>query len=120
MLEKSWYQWGLRAGWKAGCSPLRTVWDGQSDGLGEDESGVADLVPAAFGDDDILASKELDELTLCAGFLVEVCVFLQQLNQSFGTGDLEALIIEDAKVADQAVVRHLVCPSEEVERVGLG
>ena len=89
-------------------------------GESEGESGVTDLVPVAFGDDDIVASKKPDELTLSAGLPVEVSVLLQQLHKSLGTGDLEALIIEDAKVADQAVVGNLVGPSEEVERVGLG
>jgi len=81
---------------------------------------VAHLVLVAFGDDDIVASEELDELTLSAGLPVEVCVFLQQLHQSLGVGDVQTLIVEDAEVADQAVVGNLVGPSEEVERVGLG
>jgi hypothetical protein len=112
----------LRAGLKAGCSPLRTVWQGQYEAAGEGEIAVAvaDLVVLAFGNDDIVAGKEPDELTLSAGLLVEICVLLQQLHKSLGLGDVQALIVEYAKVANQAVVGHLVGPSEKVGRVGLG
>jgi hypothetical protein len=112
----------LREGLKAGCNPLRTVWKGQHEAAAEGETAVAvaDLVVLAFVDDDIVASKEPDELALCAGLLVEICVLLQQLHKSLGLGDVQALIVEYAKVADQAVVGHLVGPSKKVGRVGLG
>lgn len=88
--------------------------------MAEDETAVTDLVLAALGDNNIVASEESDELTLGAGLVVEICVLLQQLHQSFGVRDLEALVVEDAKVAYQAVVGHLIRPPQEVERVGLG
>jgi hypothetical protein len=80
---------------------------------------VADLVLVASSHDDIVASKKLDELTLSAGLLVEICVLLQQLHQTLGVGNVEALVVEYAKVADQAIVGHLVGPLEKIESVGL-
>jgi hypothetical protein len=85
----------------------------------EDKAVVADLVVFAFGDDDVIPSKESDELALSTWLLVEVCVLLQKLYKSFGVGDMEALVVEDAKVADQAVIGHLIGPSEEVGCIGL-
>lgn len=88
--------------------------------MAEEQVAATDLVLVALVDDDVVASKESDELTLGAGLIVEICVFLQQLHQSPGAGDLEALVIEYAEVADQAVVGHLDRPCEEVESIGLG
>jgi hypothetical protein len=99
---------------------LRTVWKGQYKREGEDETAVTDLVVLAFGNDDIVAGEKPDELALGTGLFVEICVLLEQLHKTLGVGDVQALVVEDARVANEAVVRHLVGPSEEVGRVGLG
>jgi hypothetical protein len=74
----------------------------------------------AFVDDNIVTNKEPGELTLRAGLPVEVRVLLQQLHRSLRVGDVNALVIQDAKGAYQAVGGNLVGPSKKVKRVRLG